>query len=118
MRPRVFVTRTLPGGALEEIRSECVLEIWPEVIPPDEQTLLERVRDQDGLLTMLTDHIDTHVLEAAGPRLKVVSNYAVGFDNIHIAAATRLGIAVGNTPFVLTETTADLASTPESTLNV
>ena len=63
----------------------------------------------DGLLTLLTDRVDDELLDAAGPRLRVVSNFAVGYDNIDVAACTRRGIPVGNTPGVLTETTADLA---------
>ena len=63
----------------------------------------------DGILTLLTDRVDDELLDAAGPGLRVVSNYAVGFDNIDVAACARRGVAVGNTPGVLTETTADLA---------
>ncbi|HET7472523.1 MAG TPA: D-glycerate dehydrogenase, partial [Candidatus Limnocylindrales bacterium] len=71
--------------------------------------LLEAIRGCDGVLTLLTDRVDDEFLDAAGPALKVVSNYAVGFDNIDVAAVTRRGIPAGNTPGVLTETTADLA---------
>ena len=71
--------------------------------------LLEKVRGVDGLLSLLTDRVDDELLDAAGPQLKVVSNFAVGYDNIDVAACTRRGVAVGNTPGVLTETTADLA---------
>jgi lactate dehydrogenase-like 2-hydroxyacid dehydrogenase len=71
--------------------------------------LLRRVVGRDGILTLLTDRVDDELLDAAGPSLKVVSNYAVGYDNIDVAACARRGIAVGNTPGVLTETTADLA---------
>jgi len=67
-----------------------------------------RVAELEGILALLTDCIDAELMDAA-PKLRVVSNYAVGFDNVDVAAATQRGIAVGNTPGVLTETTADLA---------
>jgi glyoxylate reductase len=71
--------------------------------------LLEKVRGKDGILCLLTDTIDREVMEAAGPKLKVIANYAVGYNNIDVEEATRRGIMVTNTPGVLTETTADLA---------
>ena len=71
--------------------------------------LLRRGRGCDGLLTLLTDRVDDELLDIVGPGLKVVSNFAVGYDNIDVAACARRGVAVGNTPGVLTETTADLA---------
>jgi glyoxylate reductase len=83
--------------------------VWTDELPPPRETLLRRVRGVDGLLSLLTDRVDDELLDAAGPQLKVVSNFAVGFDNIDVAACTRRGIPVGNTPGVLTETTADLA---------
>ncbi len=109
MKPRVLVTRMLPGTALDRIRAQCALDLWPEPTPPDRPTLEEKMAGVDGVLTMLTDRVDESLLDRAGANLKVVSNYAVGFDNIDIPACTRRGIAVGNTPGVLTETTADLA---------
>ena len=78
-------------------------------LPPPRDELLRRVAGCDGVLTLLTDRVDDEFLDAAGPQLKVVSNYAVGFDNIDVAACARRGIPVGNTPGVLTDTTADLA---------
>ena len=78
-------------------------------LPPPRDELLRRVAGCDGVLTLLTDRVDDEFLDAAGPGLRVVSNYAVGFDNIDVAACARRGVAVGNTPGVLTETTADLA---------
>ena len=84
------------------------MEVWPQESPLSYEVLLEKVRDAEGLLTLLTDRIDA-ALMAAAPKLKVVSNLAVGYDNIDIPEATRRGIVVGNTPGVLTETTADLA---------
>ncbi|MCP4600613.1 MAG: D-glycerate dehydrogenase [Proteobacteria bacterium] len=109
MKPNVFITRNLPGLVLKRLENECVVDIWPEETQPPQKILLERARNVDGLLCLLTDQIDKAVMDAAGSKLKVVSNYAVGFDNIDIRVATAGGIPVGNTPGVLTETTADLA---------
>jgi lactate dehydrogenase-like 2-hydroxyacid dehydrogenase len=108
-RPRVFVTRRLPEEALARIAESCDLEVWPDELPPPRDALLAAVAGRDGILTLLTDRVDDELLDAAGPGLKVVSNYAVGYDNIDVAACARRGVAVGNTPGVLTETTADLA---------
>ncbi len=108
MRPRVFITRRLPQSALDLILAECEAEVWEEELPPPRHVLMDKVRDVDGLLCLLTDKIDAPLMDAA-PRLKVVSNCAVGYDNIDVPAATQRGIAVGNTPGVLTETTADFA---------
>ncbi|MFL5641142.1 MAG: NAD(P)-dependent oxidoreductase, partial [Chloroflexota bacterium] len=108
-RPRVFVSRRIPSDALETIADACEAEIWEDDLPPPRDELLRRVAGCDGVLTLLTDKVDDAFLDAAGPTLKVVSNYAVGFDNIDVAACGRRGVAVGNTPGVLTETTADLA---------
>ena len=108
-RPRVFVARRIPDAGLDPIAAACDLEVWDDEMPPPREALLERVAGCDGILTLLTDKVDDGLLDAAGPGLKVVSNYAVGYDNIDVAACARRGIAVGNTPGALTETTADLA---------
>jgi lactate dehydrogenase-like 2-hydroxyacid dehydrogenase len=108
-RPRVFVARVIPDEGLEPIRAACDVDLWPDELPPARDVLLRRVAGVDGVLTLLTDRVDDAFLDAAGPQLRVVSNYAVGFDNIDLAACGRRGIRVGNTPDVLTETTADLA---------
>ena len=108
-RPRVFVTRRIPEDGLATIASACEADIWPDELPPSRDELLRRVAGCDGILTLLTDRVDDELLDAAGSQLRVVSNYAVGFDNIDVAACARRGVAVGNTPGVLTETTADLA---------
>jgi glyoxylate reductase len=104
---RCFVTRQLPGPALGRLAAAHQVEVWPERLPPSYAQLLERVRDIDGLLCMLTDRIDAGLI-AAAPRLRVISNYAVGYDNVDVAAAAARGIPVGNTPDVLTDATADL----------
>ena len=87
------------------------MDLWDGPLPPPRDELLRRVAGVDGSLTLLTDKVDDEFLDAAGPQLRVVSNYAVGFDNIDVAACARRGVRVGNTPGVLTETTADLAWT-------
>src|SRR4051794_17321006 len=101
---RAFVTRQLPEEALQIARSACEIEVWPGEGPPSPEELSERVGGCEGLLCLLTDRVDEALLERA-PRLRVVSQMAVGYDNIDVAACTRRGIAVGNTPGVLTETT-------------
>ena len=108
-RPRVFVSRIIPDDGLEMVRAACDMDLWEDELPPPRDELLRRVAGCDGVLTLLTDKVDDEFLDAAGPQLKVVSNYAVGFDNIDVAACARRGIPVGNTPGVLTDTTADLA---------
>jgi glyoxylate reductase len=108
-RPRVFVARRIPDAGLDAIASACAMDVWQDELPPSRDELLRHIAGVDGALTLLTDRVDDAFLDAAGPGLKVVSNYAVGFDNIDVAACARRGVAVGNTPGVLTETTADLA---------
>ncbi len=108
-QPRVFVSRVIPDEGLHPVRAACEMDLWTDELPPPRDELLRRVAGCDGVLTLLTDRVDDEFLDAAGPGLKVVSNYAVGFDNIDVAACARRGIPVGNTPGVLTDTTADLA---------
>lgn len=111
MKPHVFITRYLPEAALEKAREACDVDLWEDEMPPPYEALQQRSRGKDGVLTMLTDRIDAAFMDAAGPALKVISQMAVGYDNIDIQAAQERGIAVGNTPGVLTEATADLAFT-------
>jgi glyoxylate reductase len=110
-KSRVYVTRIIPEGGLRLVREACDAEIWEGETPPPRKVLLGKVRGIDGLLALLTDRIDAELMDAAGPQLKVISNYAVGYNNIDVEAATARGIAVGNTPGVLTDTTADMAFT-------
>jgi len=105
--PKVFVTRRLPQEGIRLARREADLDIWPDDLPPTHDALLARVRGTNGLVCLLTDMIDAAVMDAAGPTLRVISQMAVGFDNIDVAAATARGIPIGNTPGVLTEATAD-----------
>ena len=108
---RVFVTRVLPGNGFAELREDPAfdLDVWPVDFPPTRDELLQHVVGVDGLVCLITDAIDTQVLDAAGDQLKVVSQMAVGVDNVDVAACAARGIPVGNTPGVLTETTADMA---------
>ncbi|MEX2592451.1 MAG: D-glycerate dehydrogenase [Anditalea sp.] len=107
-KPKVFLTRELPPKAMERLRQETELEMNMEDRVLTKKELIEGVKGKDGLLCLLTDQIDEEVL-SADSGLKVVANYAVGFNNIEVEVATRLGIPVSNTPGVLTETSADLA---------
>ena len=108
MKPKVFVSRLIDQEALDMIAEVTEVEVWRHELPPSYEVLLEKVKDVDGLLSMLSDRVDITLMDAAH-KLKVVSNLAVGYDNIDIMEATRRGIPVGNTPGVLTETTADIA---------
>lgn len=108
-KPRVFVTREIPAAGLEKVLAACQAEVWREPLPPPRSVLLEKIRGCDGVLTLLTEKVDREFMEAAGPQLKVISNFAVGVNNIDIPEASRRGIRVGNTPGVLTEATADIA---------
>ena len=107
-KPRIYVTRLIPEPALRRLEEVFVLDANRESAPVSRERLLEAVREADALLCLLTDSIDKELLDAA-PRLKCVSNYAVGYNNIDVDYATQRGIAVCNTPGVLTESTADLA---------
>ena len=108
VKPKVFVTRVIPDAGLSAIKAACDAEVWADPLPPPYAVLRQKVAGCDGLVALLTDRIDSALLEAA-PRLRVVSNFAVGFNNIDVPAATARGIAVGNTPGVLTDATADMA---------
>ena len=108
-RPEVFISRKMRDAGLDLVLEFCDADVWDEEMPPTRDVLLEKVRGVDGLLSMLTDRVDAELLDAAGPQLKVVSNHAVGFDNIVVPDATARGIPIGNTPGILTDATADIA---------
>jgi glyoxylate reductase len=101
------VTRALPGSELERLRAIHDVELWEGALPPDRAWLRERVSRAEGLLCLLSDPIDAELI-ASSPALRVISNYAVGCDNIDLRAAAARNIAVGCTPDVLTDATADL----------
>ena len=105
----VYVTRPIPAEGIDLLRQSIqTVVVRDEEDPPTKEELLHRISGVDALLCLLTDTIDSEAIEA-GRRLRVIANYAVGYDNIDVAAATRKGIMVTNTPGVLTETTADMA---------
>jgi glyoxylate reductase len=110
MRPKVFVSRIIPDEGLNLIRAECEMDLWQGELPPPHDVLLAHIHDKEGLLSLLTDKIDAELMDK-NPQLRVVSNMAVGYDNIDIKAATERGLPIGNTPGVLTDTTADFAFT-------
>ena len=107
MKPRVLITRVLPEPALEVVRQACEVQLDPLDQPLTPAALRQAVMGKQGVLCLVTDRLDAQVLDAA-TELKVVSNVAVGYDNIDVAAATQRGILVTNTPGVVTESTADL----------
>jgi glyoxylate reductase len=108
MKPKVYMTRKLPDVIVKKVEEHCEVAMWEEEeIPVPREVLLREIKDVDGLLCLLTETVDEELLNAS-PNLKVISNMAVGFNNIHINLATQRDIIVTNTPGVLTETTADL----------
>jgi glyoxylate reductase len=107
-KPKIYVTRELPERGLKVIKQFFDAEVWPEFAPPPKKVIIEKAKSVDALATLLSDKIDAEVFNAA-PKLKIVSQLAVGFDNIDLVEATKRGIYVTNTPEVLTDTTADFA---------
>lgn len=108
MKPSLFMTREIPKRGLDIIRENFDVDLWPDEAPPSKDEIIRRVRDKQALVSLLTDPIDEEVISSA-PNLRIIAQYAVGFDNIDLNAATKRGIYVTNTPEVLTETTADFA---------
>jgi glyoxylate reductase len=107
-KPKVYVTRELPERGLKKIKQYFDAEVWTEYAPPPKKLIIEKAKNVDALAPLLSDKIDAEVFDAA-PKLKIVAQMAVGFDNIDVQEATRRGIYVTNTPEVLTDTTADFA---------
>ena len=107
-KPKVYVTREFPERGLKVIKENFDAEVWREYAPPPKKLIIEKAKNVDALATLLSDKIDAEVFDAA-PKLKIVSQMAVGFDNIDVKEATKRGIYVTNTPEVLTDTTADFA---------
>ena len=108
MTPKVFATRRFPARVRDELEASFELDVHDSEWPPSREELLARAAGRDGLMTMLTDRIDDELLDAAGLQLRVVANFAVGFDNVDVPACTRRGVIVSNTPDVLTQATAEL----------
>lgn len=107
-KPKVYVTREIPGRGLKSIMDHFDTEIWDGYAPPPKKTIVEKAKKADALVTLLSDKIDSEVFDSS-PNLKIVAQMSVGVDNIDLSQATRRGIYVTNTPEVLTETTADFA---------
>ena len=107
-QPTVFVTRTVADSALRIIEESASVEVWTEHMPVPKETLLAKSHDADGLLILASDKCEAELIESS-TRLKVISNFGVGYNNIDVDSATKHGIFVGYTPGVVTETTADLA---------
>lgn len=108
-RPDVYVTRRIPEPAIELLRQQFDVEVNPDDRVLTREELLEKVKDRDAVLCLLTDSIDSEVFDAAGPKCRIFANYAVGFNNIDVAEAIKRGIVITNTPDVLNDATADLA---------
>jgi len=106
-KPRVVVSRRVPARVRDELERDFELTLHDEERPPERERLLELVRGAAGLVSILTDRVDDELLDAAGPQLRVVANYAVGVDNVDLPACARRGIVVANTPDVLTDATAE-----------
>ena len=106
-KPRVFVTRQIPEAGLNMIREYYEVDVWPEYTAPPYEVLLEEAKRSDALVTLLTDRVDCRLIEESQPRLRIIAQYAVGYDNIDVDCATRHGVYVTNTPGVLTDAVAD-----------
>lgn len=107
-KPRVFVTRVIPDAGLNLLEKHTDMDVWPHDRAPTREELVHGAKEAEGLVTLLTEKVDADVLTAA-PRVRIVSNVAVGFDNLDVAAGTKAGVVMTNTPGVLDDTTADLA---------
>lgn len=107
--PRVFITRNLPGGAFGLLKERCRVVNIPGDGTLKREELLRSLQEVEGIVSTLADLIDGEVMERAGDSLRVISNYAVGYNNIDVDEATRRGVVVCNTPDVLTDATADMA---------
>src|SRR5438876_3011919 len=109
-KPKVFATHSLFDAARKILNESCEMEYWAKPERPPREEVLQRVKDKEGLVCLLTEKVNEEFLKAA-PKLRIAANVAVGFDNIDVAACTKRGVAATNTPGVLDETTADFAWT-------
>ncbi len=109
-KPKVFATHRLFEAARQILQETCEMEYWAKPERPPREEVLRRVEEKDGLICLLTEKVNEELLRVA-PKLRIAANVAVGFDNIDVAACTKRGVAVTNTPGVLDETTADFAWT-------
>lgn len=106
--PKLFITRNLPEAGIRLLKDRFDIEVWPEYAPPARDVLIARLKNARAMVSLLSDRIDAEVL-AAAPELRIISQYAVGYDNIDVKEATRRGIVVTNTPDVLTDASADFS---------
>jgi len=109
-KPKVFATHSLFEAARKILQETCEVEYWAKPERPPREEVLQRVKDKEGLICLLTEKVNEELLRSA-PKLRVAANVAVGFDNIDVAACTKRGVVATNTPGVLDETTADFAWT-------
>ena len=108
-RPAVYVSRRLPPRVLEALAADFVLTLHDSDAPPERVTVLAGIRGVDGVLTMITDRVDDEFIDAAGPGLRIVANFGVGYDNVDVAALTARGVIAANTPGVIAGATAEHA---------
>src|SRR6266436_4337163 len=109
-KPKVLATRPLFAAAREILNADCEVDYWTKRERISKSELFRRIKDKQGLVCLLTEKVDEELLRAA-PKLRIVANVAVGFDNIDVAACTKRAVVSSNTPGVLDETTADFAWT-------
>jgi len=109
-KPKVYVTRLIPDDGMKLLYDKCEVTVNPHDRVATRQELIDNIKGKDAMLCLLTDTIDAEIMDA-NPNVKIIANYAVGFNNIDVKAATQRGIPVSNTPGVLTDTTADMAWT-------
>ena len=107
-KPRVFVTREIPDVGLQLLSRKFEVEVWQDYAPPPREVTREKLKSADALISLLSDKIDAEML-ADAPNLKIIAQYAVGYDNIDVKTATSRKICVTNTPDVLTDASADFA---------
>jgi len=103
----IFITRKIDRSAISFLSDSCIVEVWDKPTPPDYETLITKTESIDGLISLLTDRIDRELITRSKGRLRVISQMAVGVDNIDLAAATENTLPIGHTPGVLTESVAD-----------
>jgi len=108
-RPKVYISRRIPQVGISRLEQSCDVDVWRVDLPPERETVLSSISGCSALLTMLSDRVDGEMMDAAGPQLRVIANFGVGYNNIDVEEASRRKIRVGNTPGVLTDATADIA---------
>lgn len=105
-KPNIYITRSIPEQTIAELRKTCDVEVNPHDRALTREELMNAVKGRDAVITLLTDNVDAEILDAAGPQCKIIANYAVGFNNFNLDAATKRGVIMTNTPGVLDKATA------------